>query len=106
MFRTVRRLRRAAGTAAVLAAVALTANACAGQDSAGAAASSTEIHIGAWLPLTGSTAAYGVPQRAGADAYFKMLNAQGGINGRKIRWTVKDNAADPQQTVQIARELI
>jgi len=106
MFRTVRRLRRAAGTAAVLAAVALTANACAGQDSSGAAASSSEIHIGAWLPLTGSTAAYGVPQRAGADAYFKMLNSQGGINGRKIRWTVKDNAADPQQTVQIARELI
>jgi ABC-type branched-subunit amino acid transport system substrate-binding protein len=35
-----------------------------------------------------------------------MLNAQGGINGRKIRWTVKDNAYDPQQTVQIARELV
>ena len=106
MFRTMRRFRRAAGTTAVLAAVALTANACAGEDSAGAAGSSSEIHIGAWLPLTGATASYGVPEKAGADAYFKMLNAQGGINGRKVRWTVKDNAADPQQTVQIARELV
>lgn len=107
MFRTMRKSRRAAGTAAVLAVVALTANACAGQDSAGAAGgSSSEIHIGAWLPLTGATAAYGVPEKAGADAYFKMLNAEGGINGRKVTWTVKDNAADPQQTVQIARELV
>ncbi len=53
----------------------------------------------------GAVAAYGVPQKAGADAYFKMLNAQGGINGRKVDWTVKDNAFDPQQTVQIARQL-
>ncbi|MFJ9906542.1 ABC transporter substrate-binding protein [Streptomyces sp. NPDC101152] len=103
----MRRFRRAAGTAAVLAVVALTANACAGQDSAGSAGgNSSEIHIGAWLPLTGATASYGVPEKAGADAYFKMVNAQGGVNGRKIRWTVKDNAADPQQTVQIARELV
>ncbi|MEU0074872.1 ABC transporter substrate-binding protein [Streptomyces sp. NPDC006332] len=89
-----------------MAVVALTANACGGQDSAGSGGDSSEIHIGAWLPLTGATAPYGVGEKAGADAYFKMLNASGGINGRKIRWTVKDNAADPQQTVQIARELV
>jgi len=106
VFRTMRKFRRAAGAMAAMAAVALTANACAGEDSAGAAGSSSEIHIGAWLPLTGATATYGVGEKAGADAYFKMLNAQGGINGRKVRWTVKDNAADPQQTVQIARELV
>ncbi|MEV1066925.1 ABC transporter substrate-binding protein [Streptomyces sp. NPDC050263] len=106
MFRTIRRFRRAAGATALLAVVALTANACAGEDSAEAGGSSSEIHIGAWLPLTGATATYGVAERAGADAYFKMLNASGGINGRKVKWTVKDNAADPQQTVQIARELV
>ncbi|XUL92903.1 ABC transporter substrate-binding protein [Streptomyces galilaeus] len=94
------------GTMAVLAAVALTASACAGQDSTAAGGSSNEIHIGAWLPLTGATATYGIGEKAGADAYFKMVNAQGGVNGRKINWTVKDNAADPQQTVQIARELV
>lgn len=106
MFRTMRKFRRAAGTTAVMAVVALTANACAEQDSAGAGGDSSEIHIGAWLPTTGATASYGVPQKAGAEAYFKMINASGGINGRKVRWTVKDNAADPQQTVQIARELV
>ena len=106
MFRTMRKSRRTVGAMAVMAAVALTANACAGQDSAAAGGSSSEIHIGAWLPLTGATATYGVGEKAGADAYFKMLNAKGGINGRKIKWTVKDNAADPQQTVQIARELV
>ncbi|MGW2718780.1 ABC transporter substrate-binding protein [Streptomyces sp. NPDC001492] len=102
----MRKFRRTAGAMAVLAAVALTANACAGQDSAAAGGSSSEIHIGAWLPLSGATATYGVGEKAGADAYFKMLNAKGGINGRKVKWTVKDNAADPQQTVQIARELV
>ncbi|MDF2268486.1 ABC transporter substrate-binding protein [Streptomyces coacervatus] len=102
----MRKFRRTAGAMAVMAAVALTANACAGQDSAAAGGSSSEIHIGAWLPLTGATATYGVGEKGGADAYFKMLNAKGGINGRKVKWTVKDNAADPQQTVQIARELV
>ncbi|MFH9552158.1 ABC transporter substrate-binding protein [Streptomyces sp. NPDC017435] len=106
MFGTVRRLRRTAGTIATVAVVALTANACGGQESTAGDSGRSEIHIGAWLPLSGAVAAYGVPQKAGADAYFKMLNANGGINGRKIRWTVKDNAFDPQQTVQIARELV
>lgn len=107
MLRRTSRFRRTAGAVVVLAAVALTADACAGQDSAEAGSGQqSAIRIGAWIPLTGAVAAYGVPQKAGADAYFKMLNAQGGINGRKIDWTVKDNAFDPQQTVQIARQLI
>ncbi|MEU5345973.1 ABC transporter substrate-binding protein, partial [Streptomyces sp. NPDC020766] len=106
MFRRTHGFRRIAGTVATLAAVTLTANACAGQDSAGAGGNSSEITIGAWMPLTGAVAAYGVPQKAGADAYFKMINAKGGINGRKVRWIVKDNAFDPQQTVQIARQLV
>ncbi|MCX4418917.1 ABC transporter substrate-binding protein [Streptomyces mirabilis] len=107
MLRRTSRFRRTAGAVAVLAAVALTAGACAGQDSAEAdSGQQSSIRIGAWIPLTGAVAAYGVPQKAGADAYFKMLNAQGGINGRTIDWTVKDNAFDPQQTVQIARQLI
>ncbi|MFF2929953.1 ABC transporter substrate-binding protein [Streptomyces mirabilis] len=107
MLRRTSRFRRTAGAVAVLAAVALTAGACAGQDSAEAGSGQqSSIRIGAWIPLTGAVAAYGVPQKAGADAYFKMLNAQGGINGRTIDWTVKDNAFDPQQTVQIARQLI
>ncbi|MEU7745488.1 ABC transporter substrate-binding protein [Nonomuraea sp. NPDC049158] len=87
-----------------VATLVLAVGACGGGGSS--AASDKEIKIGAWYPLTGAVAASGVPQRAGADAYFKMINDKGGVNGRKINWIVKDNAFDPQQTVQIARELI
>jgi ABC-type branched-subunit amino acid transport system substrate-binding protein len=90
--------------AAVAATLVLAATACASANSAGA--NDKEITIGAWYPLSGAVSASGVPQRAGADAYFKMINDKGGINGRKVNWIVKDNAFDPQQTVQIARELI
>jgi ABC-type branched-subunit amino acid transport system substrate-binding protein len=85
-------------------AVVLATGACGG--SASNTADDKEIKIGAWYPLTGAVAASGVPQHAGADAYFKMINDKGGINGRKVNWIVKDNAFDPQQTVQIARELV
>jgi ABC-type branched-subunit amino acid transport system substrate-binding protein len=87
-----------------VAALVLATGAC-GSGGSGAAADK-EIKIGAWYPLTGPVAASGIPERAGADAYFKMVNDQGGVNGRKINWIVKDNAFDPQQTVQIARGLI
>jgi len=90
--------------ASVAATLILAASACASANSAGA--NDKEITIGAWYPLSGAVSASGVPQRAGADAYFKMVNDRGGINGRKVNWIVKDNAFDPQQTVQIARELI
>jgi ABC-type branched-subunit amino acid transport system substrate-binding protein len=90
--------------ASVAAALLFAASACASADSAGG--DGNEIKIGAWYPLSGAVSASGVPQRAGADAYFKMINDKGGINGRKVNWVVKDNAFDPQQTVQIARELI
>jgi branched-chain amino acid transport system substrate-binding protein len=90
--------------ASVAATLILAASACASANSAGA--NDKEITIGAWYPLSGAVSASGVPQRAGADAYFKMINDRGGINGRKVNWIVKDNAFDPQQTVQIARELV
>jgi branched-chain amino acid transport system substrate-binding protein len=98
------RLRPHVEIAGVAAALVLVASACASASSAGG--DGTEIRIGAWYPLSGAVSASGVPQRAGADAYFKMINDKGGINGRKVNWIVKDNAFDPQQTVQIARELI
>lgn len=90
--------------ASVAATLVLAVSACGSANSAGA--NDQQITIGAWYPLTGAVSASGVPQRAGADAYFKMINDRGGINGRKVNWIVKDNAFDPQQTVQIARELI
>ena len=65
-----------------------------------------EIRLGTWVPLTGPLAAYGVPFRAGADAYINMVNDKGGIKGRKIVLIVEDNAYNPQRTVAAARKLV
>jgi len=65
-----------------------------------------EIKFGTWMPLTGPIAAYGVPQRAGIEAYLKMINDRGGIKGRKFELVVEDNAFNPQRTVAAARKLI
>ncbi len=65
-----------------------------------------EIRLGTWIPLTGPLAAYGVPFRAGIDAYLGALNASGGVKGRKIEMIVEDNAYNPQRTVAAARKLI
>ncbi|MGW6400624.1 ABC transporter substrate-binding protein [Streptomyces sp. NPDC055134] len=98
--------RRATRTfiAALAAMLALAASACGTKSPS--AGDDKVIKIGAWYPLTGPLASFGIPERAGADAYFKSVNARGGINGRTIDWVVKDNANDPQQTVQIARRLV
>ena len=64
------------------------------------------VKIGSWDALSGPVAVYGVPLKAGIESYFDMVNAKGGVNGRKINWIVDDNAYNPQQTVTIARKLI
>ncbi|MFB9315253.1 ABC transporter substrate-binding protein [Nocardioides plantarum] len=81
---------------------ALTA-ACGGGGSSDA---DDQITLGAWYPLSGPQAASGTPQEVGATVYFKQLNATGGIDGQKVKFITKDNAFDPQQTLQIARDLV
>jgi branched-chain amino acid transport system substrate-binding protein len=91
----------------LLTVMALALSACGGSTgSGGSGDDGGSIKIGAWIPLSGAQAASGVPQAAGANAYFAWLNETGGINGRQVEWIVKDNAYDPQQTVQAARQLI
>lgn len=66
---------------------------------------STRITLGSSGPLTGEAAsAAGVLE--GADAYFKYVNARGGVNGRKIAFTYLDDGYDPARTVQNVRQLI
>ena len=72
----------------------------------GGGGDTSPIKLGAWLPLSGPIAVHGLAQRAGADAYFKFVNDNGGVNGRQIQWTVEDNAYDPQKTVAAAHKLI
>ena len=64
----------------------------------------TEIHIGQWSPQTGPAAAWGSVAR-GTDAFFKMLNARGGIHGRKLIHHMFDDAYNPAKTKAGVKEL-
>jgi branched-chain amino acid transport system substrate-binding protein len=97
----VTRLALGLGLTAVLA-----ASACSSSTNSTSSSGSSTIKIGAWLPLSGTYASVGIPQKAGADAYFKQINDAGGVNGRKIDWVTEDNAFDSQQTIQVARKMV
>lgn len=64
------------------------------------------ITIGSFLPLQSGFAAGANQLRDGADAYFKWVNDQGGIHGRKINWIVENDSYNPQQAVAVARKLV
>jgi branched-chain amino acid transport system substrate-binding protein len=68
-------------------------------------ASDKEIKIGVTTPLSGPASAYGTIAKASA-AYFDMVNAQGGVNGRKITYILKDDGYNPAKTVEQARALV
>jgi ABC-type branched-subunit amino acid transport system substrate-binding protein len=68
-------------------------------------ASDTEIRIGNTMPYSGQASAWGLIGRAEA-AYFEKVNAEGGINGRKIKFISYDDAYSPPKTVEQTRRLI
>jgi branched-chain amino acid transport system substrate-binding protein len=65
----------------------------------------TEIKIGQTMPYSGPASAYGVIGKTEA-AYFKMINEQGGINGRKINLISLDDSYSPPKTVEQVRRLV
>jgi branched-chain amino acid transport system substrate-binding protein len=75
----------------------------------GAASSSRaaddEIRIGNTMPYSGPASAYGVIGKTIA-AYFNKVNAEGGINGRRINFISYDDAYNPQKTVELTRKLV
>jgi branched-chain amino acid transport system substrate-binding protein len=66
---------------------------------------STEIKLGSSVPLSGEAAAAGNVAR-GADAYFKYVNAHGGVFGRKISFTYLDDGYDPSRALQNTVRLV
>src|SRR4051812_20234022 len=68
-------------------------------------ASDTEIKIGQTMPYSGPNSAYGTFGRAQAG-YFKMVNEQGGINGRKVNLISLDDGFSPPRTVEQVRKLL
>ena len=66
---------------------------------------STQVVIGGTTPLSGPASAYQSVAK-GAAAYFRYINAKGGVNKRKIKYIYKDDAYDPSKTIDKTRELV
>jgi branched-chain amino acid transport system substrate-binding protein len=65
----------------------------------------TEIRIGNTNPYSGNASAYGQNGRAEA-AYYRFINDQGGVNGRKIVFLSLDDGYSPPKTVELTRQLV
>jgi branched-chain amino acid transport system substrate-binding protein len=64
----------------------------------------TTIHIGQWGPQTGPAAPWGSVAR-GTGVYFKMINDEGGIHGRKIAYHMFDDGYNPAKTMAGVKQL-
>ncbi len=97
-------MKRVASVAAALAAVLLASPALA-QKKYGPGVTDTEIKLGQTMPYSGPASAYGVIGKAEL-AYFKMINEQGGIHGRKVTLLSLDDGYSPPRTVEQTRKLV
>jgi len=70
-----------------------------------ASAGDNEIRIGNTMPYSGPASAYGTIGKV-ISAYFDKINAEGGINGRKINFISYDDAYNPAKTVELTRKLV
>jgi branched-chain amino acid transport system substrate-binding protein len=96
---------RLALTVASLVLAAAAARPVAAETRYGPGVTDDEIKIGQTMPYSGAASAYGAIGRAEA-AYFAMINDQGGINGRKIRFLTVDHGYSPPKTVEQVRKLV
>src|SRR4051812_3815851 len=90
--------------AIALGALAL-ATGASGAGSATPGVTPTSIVIGGTIPLSGVASAYQTVGK-GAAAYFRYVNAHGGVFHRKITYLIKDDQYDPSQTIGKTRELV
>jgi branched-chain amino acid transport system substrate-binding protein len=90
---------------AALAILAASSTAALAQKKYDIGATDTEIKIGNIMPYSGPASAYGVIGKT-EQAYFNKINAEGGINGRKINFISYDDGYSPPKTVEQARKLV
>jgi branched-chain amino acid transport system substrate-binding protein len=91
--------------ASLLLGISAGANSAAAEKKYDPGASDTEIKIGNIMPYSGPLSAYALIGRTEA-AFFKKINDEGGINGRKINFISYDDAFSPPKTVEQARKLV
>jgi len=91
--------------AAMVGIAAVVASPVAAQKKYDPGASDREIKVGNIMPYSGPASAYGEIGKTEA-AYFQKVNAEGGINGRKINFISYDDGYSPPKTVEQARKLV
>jgi branched-chain amino acid transport system substrate-binding protein len=99
------RSMRLAALPAAMALLAASVSSALAQKKYDTGATDTEIKIGNIIPYSGPASAYGTIGKT-ETAYFNMINAQGGINGRKINFISYDDAYSPPKAVEQVRRLV
>jgi branched-chain amino acid transport system substrate-binding protein len=97
-------MRKRVVFASVVTAVVLT-GAAGARPAATPGVTSSEVHLGSSVPLSGEAAAGGNVAR-GSEAYFKYVNARGGVLGRKIKFTYLDDGYEPPRAVNNTIRLV
>src|SRR6202795_625896 len=98
-------LNRIAIVSAAFAVLAASSSGALAQKRYDTGATDTEIKIGNIMPYSGPASAYGVIGKT-EEAYFNKINAEGGINGRKINFVTYDDGYSPPKAVEQARKLV
>ncbi len=97
--------RRSLAALAMLAAGVLATKPALAQKKYDPGASDGDVKIGNIMPYSGPASSYGVIGKTEA-AFFRMINDQGGINGRKINFISYDDAYSPPKAIEQARKLV
>ncbi len=103
------RTRALLALAGCLTAAALVASGCGSSSSGGSSApgvTKTTVLVGSHQPLTGPAAPGYSEIAPAAKAFFEYVNAQGGVNGRKINLIYKDDGYNPTKTVDVVKQLV
>jgi branched-chain amino acid transport system substrate-binding protein len=98
-------IRLTAALGAAVAAFVFTSGSALAQKKYDTGATDTEVKIGNIVPYSGPASAYGIIGKS-EEAYFKMINENGGINGRKIKFISYDDAYSPPKAVEQVRKLV
>ena len=98
-------IRLTAAFGAAVAAFVFTSGSALAQKKYDTGATDTEIKIGNIVPYSGPASAYGIIGKS-EEAYFKMINENGGINGRRIKFISYDDAYSPPKAVEQVRKLV
>jgi branched-chain amino acid transport system substrate-binding protein len=97
--------RLTAAFGAAVAAFVLTSGSALAQKKYDTGATDTEVKIGNIVPYSGPASAYGIIGKS-EEAYFRMINENGGINGRKVKFISYDDAYSPPKAVEQVRKLV